>query len=277
VLALTGAVRLGASAIQGGNVDKELVIIVRTEAAAYDVVKALQDLDNEGSIELYASQVVARADNGDISVLDQRNEQPPIAGIAGIGGALIGLLAGPAGVALGAVVGTTLGASADVGVSGITGDFVNDTAKQLQPGTFAVCASVWEDWMVPVDSAVAPFKGIVLRQATEDVAAAQIKSENQGLKDEWAHFEAEVKNANGEAKKKLEAHRKGLEAKQRDKREQLKQRAAALQARWDAKIKSMDDKLAGAKADAKARHQRHHDQLAQLAQKQKESWKNLFA
>jgi uncharacterized membrane protein len=257
--------------------DKELVIIVATEAAAYDVVRALQDLDEEGSIELYAAQVVTRADDGRIVVLDQRDEQPSIGGAGAISGLLIGLLAGPAGAAAGTVIGGSLGLAADAGFSGVTGDFLNDTAAQLTPGTFAVCASAWEDWTAPVDTAVAPFKGIVLRQAAEDVAAAQIQAENQGLKDEWAHYEAEVKRSTGDAKEKLEAQRASLQAKQAAQREDLKKRAAALQSRWDAKIQSMDDKAAKKDAEAKARHQRHHDKLAQFAQRQREAFKNLFA
>ena len=257
--------------------DKEIVIIVATEGAAYGVVRALQDLDREGAIELYATQVVTRAENGAISVLDQREERAPVGAIGAASGALIGLLAGPAGAALGAVMGGSLGLAADAGYYGLTGDFINDTAQHLVPGTFAVCASVWEDWMAPIDAAVAPFQGIVLRQAAERVAAAQLEAEEQGLKDEWAHYEAEVEQATGDAKKQLEAQRASLVAKQAAQREALKKRATALQAQWDAKMQTMDDKAASKSAEAKARHQRHHDKLAQFAQRQREAFTNLFA
>ncbi len=40
--------------------DKEIVIVVPTEDAAYRVVQALGALDDEGSIELYASAVVTK-------------------------------------------------------------------------------------------------------------------------------------------------------------------------------------------------------------------------
>jgi uncharacterized membrane protein len=258
------------------TMDRELVIIVATEVAAYDAVKALQDLDRDGSIELYDAAVLARRADGTIDVLDRRDEGAPAGAIGAVSGALIGMLGGPAGAVFGALVGGGVGLAAGAGNVGLTGDFVNDTAAKLVPGTFAVCANVLEDWTVPVDTAVAPLKAIVLRQATEDVAAAQLDAETQSLEDEWAQFESEVKQAKGDARTKLEAQRASLQAKQAARRAELEQRAAGLQARWDAKMKAMDDKAAKKDAEIKARHQRHHDQLAQLAKKQRDSLAHLF-
>src|SRR5262249_31908788 len=149
--------------------DKELVIIVANEKHAYDVVKALQALDDEGSIELYSSTVVGKGADGLLTTKDQRGTDIPWAGALGLAtGALIGLLAGPAGAAIGGAVGGTVGLGSDIVYAGFSGDFVYDVASRLQPGTYAVVASVWEDWTVPVDAAVAPYSATVLRQATED-------------------------------------------------------------------------------------------------------------
>jgi uncharacterized membrane protein len=258
--------------------DRELVIIVPSEAAAYDVVKALQTLDDDGSIELYSSTVVAKAKDGAIGSKDTRGGQVPWGTALGISsGALIGLLAGPAGAAIGAAIGGTLGLGGDVAYSGFSGDFVFDVGKRLQPGTYAVCASVWEDWTVPVDTAVVPLGGVVLRQSTDDAVSAQIRAEEQGLRDEWSHFEAEVAKAKGEAKAKLEAKRDSLRAKQAASREKLRARAASLQQGWDARLANIDSKLASARADAQARHRRHHEQLERLAAQERDSFKQLFA
>src|ERR1700733_13554616 len=120
--------------------DKELVIIVPTEQAAYEVVKALELLDAEGSIELYSSTVVAKATGGAVSVKDTRQFHGPWGTVLGIStGALIGLLGGPVGVALGAAIGGTVGLTGDLAYSGYTGDFVHDVTARLQPGRPAGC------------------------------------------------------------------------------------------------------------------------------------------
>jgi uncharacterized membrane protein len=258
--------------------DKELVIIVPDEKAAYQMQKALSALDDDGTIELYASTVVTKRSDGTIDTINAKDN--PVSWGTALGlssGALLGLLAGPAGVALGAAVGGSIGLTTDLAVSGFSGDFVYDAGQKLQPGRYAVCASIWEDWSIPVDVAVAAVGGHVMRQSTEDLVSAQLRAEEQSMKDEWAHFEAEVASSKGEAKAKLEARRNELKAKHAARREELRARAAKLQSRWDAKIASIDSKTERAQADAKARHRRHHDKLAQFAATQKAAFKELFA
>ncbi len=258
--------------------DKEIVIVVPSEANAYEVVKALKGLDDDGSIELYASAVIVKSKEGAISIKDPRHLDGGWATALGLStGALIGLLGGPVGVAVGAVVGGAAGLGADLGYSGFAGDFVSDVAGRLQPGDHAVCASVWEDWTVPVDVAVAPFGAVVFRQATEDIVATRIRVEMQALKEEQAHVEAEIARVQGEARSKLEAKRNELRAKQVAQRERLQKRANKLQETLDAKIASVKKKAAEGKLAAKARHEQHVEKLARFAALQKESFRELFA
>jgi len=258
--------------------DREMVIVVPTEASAYEVVKALKALDDEGSIELYSSTVLMKSKEGAMSIKDTRHLHGGWGTLLGLStGALIGLLGGPVGVAVGAAVGGAAGLGGDLAYSGFPGDFVRDVATRLQPGHYAVCASVWEDWTVPVDVAVAPFGAVVSRQGTDDVVMAQIRSDMQALKEEQAHVEAEIAHAQGEVKAKLEAKRNELRAKQTAQRERLQKRANQLQESWDARIASVKKKAAEGKAAAKARHQEHVEKLSRFAAQQKESFRELFS
>ena len=257
--------------------DKEIVIVVATEAAAYEVVKALKGLDDEGSIELYSSTVVERTADGRLMVKDTRQRHGPWATALGLTtGALIGLLAGPVGAAVGAAIGGAAGLGGDLAYSGFAGDFVHDVSARLQPGRYAVCASVWEDWTVPVDVAMAPFGGVVVRQATDDIVIAQIRAEVQALKDEEVHVEAEIARAKDDAKAKLEAKRNELRVARAAQTERLRKRASQIQESWEAKIASVKEKAAEAKTDAKTRHQQHLDKLVRFASLQKESFHQLF-
>lgn len=258
--------------------DKEIVTVVPSETTAYEVVKALKALDDEGSIELYSSTVIVKSKEGTVSIKDTRHLDGGWGTLLGLStGALVGLLGGPVGLAVGAAVGGAAGLGADLAYSGFAGDFVNDVATRLQPGSHAVVASVWEDWTVPVDVAVAPYGAIVFRQATDDVVMAQIRAEMQALKEEQAHVEAEIAKATGDAKAKLEAKRTELRAKQAGQRERLQKRAKKLEESWDAKIASLKKKTAEAKAAAKTRHEEHMQKLSRFAALQKESFRELFA
>jgi uncharacterized membrane protein len=257
--------------------DREIVIVVPTEAQAYGVVKALEALDDEGSIELYSSTVVAKSAEGDVQIKDARDLRGPVGTALGLSaGALIGLLGGPVGAAMGAAIGGVAGLGGDLAYSGFSGDFVQEVSTQLRPGAYAVCVSVWEDWKVPIDAAVLPFGGAVFRQSTEDMIVTQIRGEMQALEDEQDHLDDEIARKTGEAKAKLEAKREELRSKQEARRERLQQRAQELQTDWDAKIASIKAKAASAKADARTRHQRHMEKLDRFAAEQKQSFKQLF-
>jgi len=250
---------------------------VPTEQAAYEVVKALRALDDEGSIELYASTVVAKSADGTVHVKDSRS-LPPWGTALGLStGALIGLLAGPVGVAVGAAVGGAAGLGGDLAYSGFAGDFVRDVSARMEPASTAVCASLWEDWPVPVDVAVSSYGATVFRQATDDVIVAQIRAEMQSLKEAEAHLEGEIAHAKGEVKAKLEAKRAELRAKQAAQRERLQTRARKLQESWDARITSIKKKGDAANAQAKMRHQQHVEKLDHFVGLQKQAFRELFA
>lgn len=275
--------------------DKELVIVVSNEAAAYEVVKALRALDAEGSIELYASTVVYKAENGTFSVKgEQRLRAPRIAALTASTGALLGLLGGPIALAAGATAGAAAGAAAvgaavggtagaaasisgDLSYSGFVGEFLQSIAASLQPGSYAVLASVAEDWTVPIDTAVAPWGAVVFRQATDSVVMAQIKAEWQSMNDELDHIEAEIDSAVGGEKAKLMAMRDELRVKHAAERDKLEARARALQASWDAKIADMEAKVEVAGARAAARHAEHARKLSEFAAVQKKAFHDLLA
>jgi uncharacterized membrane protein len=275
--------------------DKEIVIVVSNENAAYEVVKALKALDVEGSIELYASTVVYKAENGTFTVVDeQRLRAPRTAALAAATGALLGLLGGPIALAAGATAGAAAGAAAvgaalggtvggaatiggDLTYSGFVREFVHTVAAILQPGSYAVLASVAEDWAVPIDTAVAPWGAVVFRQATDRVVLAQIKADWQSMNDELDHIEAEIDTAGADEKAKLVAKRDELRMKHKAKREKLEARVRALQESWDAKITAMEAKVEVAEARAAARHAEHARKLSQFAAVQKKAFHDLFA
>jgi hypothetical protein len=99
-----------------------------------------------------------------------------------LAGAMIGLLAGPVGVAIGAGGGTLAGALFDLAEVGVGADFLEEIGRELEPGKVAVVADVWEDWVTPVDTRIEAAGGTVLRRVRAEIADAQIAREAEALK-----------------------------------------------------------------------------------------------
>jgi uncharacterized membrane protein len=257
--------------------DRQIVIVVPTETAAYQVLKALEALDEQGAIELYTATVVEKSATGSLTVEHDLRRRGPWATALGMStGALIGLLGGPVGAAVGAVVGGSVALGGELAYSGFAGEFVHDVTAQLQPGGYAVCASVYEDWTVPVDTATAPFGVVVFRQATDDVVLAQMRAGWEAIKADQAHLEVEIQQAVGEQKARLEAKREELRTKEAAQRKKLHARATKLKETWDAEIASIEAKAEHAEADAKARHEQHVQKLSRFAAEQKKAFTDLF-
>ena len=257
--------------------DREIVIVVPSEADAFECIEGLEAIDDEGSIELYSLAVLQKTPTGEVMVKDTRERGPSSTAVGLTTGALIGLLGGPVGVAVGAAVGASAGLGGDLVYSGFAGEFIRDVSARLEPGSFAVCANIWEDWTTPVDVVVAAVNGAIFRQSTEDVIVAQMRAEMQASKDEQEHLEAEIQRAKGETKAKLEAKREELRKNQAARRQRLEKRANQLKAEWDAKIASIKEKATASRAEAKARHEQHVEKLRRFAAMQKESFNELFS
>jgi uncharacterized membrane protein len=257
--------------------DRQIVIVVPTETAAVEVVKVLRGLDQEGAIELHSATVVVKNASGTLTVQTSHRLAGPWAAALGMStGALIGLLGGPVGAAVGAVVGGSVGLGGELAYSGFAGDFVHDVAARLQPGSYAVCASVFEDWTAPVDVAIAPLGAVAFRQATDDVVLAQMRAGWQAIKEDQAHLESEIQRAVGEQRASLEAKREELRAREAAQRAKLQERATKLKQTWDAEIASIQAKAEHARADARARHERHVQKLSRFADDQKKAFAELL-
>jgi len=79
--------------------DKMIVVVFDSEIKAYEGSKALQELQEEGSINLYAKAVIARDASGKVTVKQQGDMGPVGTAVGLLTGSLIGLLGGELGLA----------------------------------------------------------------------------------------------------------------------------------------------------------------------------------
>jgi uncharacterized membrane protein len=210
-------------------------------------------LHAEGSITLYASAVIAKDADGKVTVKQEADRGPLGTGVGLLTGSLIGLLGGPAGVALGASAGTFGGMMYDFAKVGVGEDYLDEVEKHLQPGKVAVVAEVGEDWVMPVDTSMEAAGGVVFRRARREVLDSQIKRDAAALKAEVADLKAEHARAHQEKKAKLQAKISSAKAKLQATQDRAKAAAEATKQEMDAKIKALKEQLAKAQGDAKAK------------------------
>ena len=196
--------------------DKMLVIGFDSELKAYEGSRALQELQDEGSINLYAKAVVARDASGKVAVKQQGDMGPVGTAVGLLTGSLMGLIGGPLGVAAGATAGMFGGLVYDSAQLGIGMDFIDEVADYLRPGKAAVVAEVWEEWVVPVDTRMEKLGGVVFRRSRDEVLDIVIERDDRILAADLAELEAEYDQATGEAKanlkKKIDAAKAKLQA-----------------------------------------------------------------
>jgi uncharacterized membrane protein len=234
--------------------DRVLVVVFDTEPKAYEGKKALIQLENEGSIVVYAHAVVGRNADGTTTVR-QSDDPGPLGTLVGTSvGALIGLLGGPVGVAIGATVGLAVGGAVDIDNARIGEDFIDDVKQQLQRNKFAVVAEIQEDWTTPVDIRMEAIGGKVFRRALSEVKKAVDDEDIAAIKADIAQMKAEHAEARADRKAKLMEKINQLESKLQAQLEKSKQRREAAEAQAKAKVEVLKAKAAALKAKAAEKH-----------------------
>jgi uncharacterized membrane protein len=246
--------------------DKVLVVVFDSENKAYEGSLAFQDLQNEGSINLYAKAVIARDANGKVTV-KQTGDMGPVGTAVGLlTGSLIGLLGGPVGVVIGVTVGTSGGLLYDLAQLGVSEDYLNEVGKSLLPGKAAVVAEAWEEWTLPVDSRMEALGGVVFRSTRMDIVDDQMEKDVAALNADLDELEAEYAQASAEAKKKLQTRIDNAKAKLRAAQDAMQARLSSSQQETEAKIQSLEKQAAKAHGERKAKLEKR---IAELKAEQK--------
>ena len=105
--------------------ERMLVVVFDNESKAYEGSRALNQLDSEGNITIHAEAVIGKNNDGTLTV-KQGDGDFPVRTVSGTAiGSLIGLLGGPAGLAVWALAGTMVGSIADLFVA-VIGDHAGE-------------------------------------------------------------------------------------------------------------------------------------------------------
>jgi uncharacterized membrane protein len=230
--------------------DRMLVVVFDNETKAYEGKRALMQLDNEGSISVYAYAVITKHPDGTTTV-KQEDDYGPIGTLLGTSlGSLIGLLGGPVGLAIGAATGVVGGAAVDLNNARVGEDFIQDVSKTLVPNKVAVVAEIDEDWTMPVDTRMEAIGGIVFRRALSDVKHTIHEENVNAMKADVAQMKAEQAKVHADRKAKLQEKINQLDSKIQAQLQKANERRAAAERQEQAKVQVLKAKAAAAKAKA---------------------------
>ena len=228
--------------------DRMLVVVFDSENKAYEGKKALSQLENEGSIVVYAYAVIGKNPDG-TTTLKQGDDPGPLGTLVGTSlGSLIGLLGGPVGLAIGATAGLFSGSLADLNNARVGEDFIDDVRQELQSNKFAVVAEIQEDWTTPVDSRMEAIGGKVYRRAVSEVKQTIHDEDIAAMKADIAQMKAEQAKAHADQKGKLQEKINQLDSRIQTQLEKAKEQRQAVERQAKAKVEILKAKAAVLKA-----------------------------
>ena len=236
--------------------DRMVAVVFTNEPKAYEGSRALEQLDRDGSIAVYASAVVTKNSDGKTTVKQAADSlgKDTLTGTAL--GSLIGLLGGPMGLAMGAASGAFAGSVSDLDTARIDTDFVNDVSDMLTPGKTALVAEIDEEWTTPLDTNMEAAGGVVFRRALADVIESQDQRTIDAMKADIEQMKLERTEARAEHKQKLDSRISALEVKLQNKIAQVKTKREAIRREADARVEMLRAKAEQAKGDMKTKQEK---------------------
>lgn len=142
-----------------------IAVVFSSDAKAHAGLRKLWQLDENGELTVHGAAVVRRDDTGHIRVAD-RNSDVGMRTAIGVGvGALLGLFAGPAGLAVGALAGAAVGATADAVTETRRENAADEGFFTLKHGQSAVVAEISEDRTRILDEVMEPMGGTTYRRS----------------------------------------------------------------------------------------------------------------
>lgn len=211
-----------------------VVISFKNEAQAIAGSHKLIELESFGDITVYEKVMMKKDVNGETSLI-QSDTSDGLRVLSGMAfGTLIGALAGPVGLLVGMVSGTMTGALLETNHYDFSDDFISKVDGQLQPGTVAIIAEIYEEGPAFVDNALEPLGATISRYNVDDSYDEFVDDQVKAFDADIAAERARIKSANEKEKAKIQQKIAQLKEKRHQRIAELKERRKA---RKEARLK----------------------------------------
>jgi uncharacterized membrane protein len=229
-----------------------LAIVFNDEKSAYEGVRALRDLNAEGSIDVFATAVLQKDAQGRVATRKSQSDFPLQTFVGTAIGGLIGLLGGPAGVAVGSAAGVVAGLLGDMYTASVDEEFLAEVSTALTPGKWAVIAEVDEDRVTPVDTRMEALGGVVYRTLKSSFQHQQWSQAATDAGTELDQLKAEAADARADRKAKLQEQIARLSQRVDAKLERVKARSRLADEEFQAKVTALQKRVDKASGDQRA-------------------------
>ena len=234
--------------------ERILVAAFPDEARAYEGLRALEAMDRQGTITLYAAALIAAdEESGVVTVREAADPGALGTSVALLTGSLLGPLAGSVGIAVAAGAGTLGRVLYDLARIGVEEDFLTEVGEALRPGTAAIVAELSEDHIGPVDARVAALGGAALSRVRKEIVDGQIERDVAALRAELASLTAELATAPEEHRAHVEERIDAARTKLRGAQQRAKAMLDALAKESEAKIAYLEARAAKASGEPRER------------------------
>ena len=201
-----------------------VVISFKNETQAIAGSHKLIELESFGDITVYEKVMVKKDSNGETTAI-QTDTSEGLRVVSGMAlGTLIGALAGPVGALVGMVSGTMTGALLETNYYDFSDDFTSKVYKQLQPGTVAIIAEIYEEGPAFLDNAMEPLGGTITRSNVDDEYDEFLDDQVKAIQADIAADRASLKSANEKEKLKIQQKIAQLKEKRHKRIAELKEK-----------------------------------------------------
>lgn len=248
---------------------EKLIIITFADAKnATGGLNRLLDLDQLGDITIYNYAKIRKTGVNQFDLQEHRGpdvSELPFAGA--MSGSMIGALGGPAGMVLGMLTGVMVGGADAADTMDFDDDVLDKVKSKLNVGDFAIVLDMEEDEEILVNSYIEPLQGVVVRT---DIAEQYEKYDDEqwdDLNKEIDDEEKSLKNALDKDKAAIKVKIAKLKKERDEKFEKMKVRSAKRKKIMEERIKTLDDKIKAANANAKDKLKKHQKNLKERLEK----------
>jgi uncharacterized membrane protein len=241
-----------------------LIITFGDKSKATEGLNRLTDLDQLGDITIYNRALIQKSGINQYEIIEHEGpDTEALPATGALGGAVIGALGGPLGMAMGMLTGATLGLAGEANRLDFSSDILDRVTKNLGIGRFAIVLDVEEDTETIVDSYMKSSDGYVLRTDIADQYDQYNEAQDDEFNKELDAEEKSLKAALEADKATIKLRIEKLKLEHDLKVVKLKVRTAVRKKQLENRIKTFDDKIKTATADAKNKLTSHRKKLAE--------------
>jgi uncharacterized membrane protein len=204
-----------------------VVISFKNEAQAIAGSHKLIELESFGDITVYEKVMVKKDSSGETSAI-QTDTSEGLRVFSGMAlGSLIGALAGPVGALVGMVSGTMTGALLETNYYDFSDEFTSKVYNQLQAGTVAIVAEIYEEGPAFLDNAMETLGGAISRSNVDDEYDEFLDDQVKAIQADIADDRASLRSANEQQKLKIQQKIAQLKEKRHQRIAELKEKRNA--------------------------------------------------